>query len=143
MCVAVFSYNAWAARFPELAGSVSEQLADLLFSEANLLLDNTDCSPVQDCGQRLVLLNLIVAHLAATSPGAAGSSGLVGRVSSATEGSVSVSTDYGAVRNSQAYWVQTGYGAQFWQMMARYRTMHYRPARPRNFGPFYGGGYPR
>lgn len=123
MAVAVFDYGLWSARFPTLAVTVASSLAGALFSEATLLLDNTDTSLVVDPGQRLVMLNLIVAHLAAlTAPGA---SGAVGRVKHAQEGTVQTDLDYGIVKGDQAYWVQTAYGAQYWQITTPYRQMQY------------------
>lgn len=145
MAVAVFNYTQWAALFPELAGSVNQALADSFFTVAELLLDNTDCSPVQNVAARLTMLNYATAHLASLAgyPLAAGQTvptprELVGRVSSATEGSVSVSTDYGAMRENEAWWLQTQYGALFWQLTRSLRTMRYVPAPRRYFGPAYG-----
>lgn len=143
MAVAVFDYAQFSALFPELAnGGVTEPVASSLFGVAGLLLDNTDCSPVQDVAARLTMLNYVVAHLASLGgyplpPGGTipAPSGIVGRVSSATEGSVSVSSDYGAVRENEAWWLQSQYGATFWQLTRSLRTMRYVPARPRYFGP--------
>jgi hypothetical protein len=140
--IVTFSYPVWAQRFPELAGSVSGGLANAYFAEAQLFLANTLCSPVQDVGQRGLLLNLIVAHLAALNSGVNGqpSSPLVGRIASATEGSVSVSTDLQTPAGA-AYWAQTKYGLQFWQSTAALRTFRYAP-RPVFPGPGYGYGFP-
>ena len=131
MTIAVFSYTAWAARYPELAATVDECLAEELFAEAGIYLDNTDCSPVP-CDPttyqpRRALLGMVVAHLAAL--GAAGRSGIVGRVSNATQGSVSVTVEYNA-GNAAAWFLQTPYGANYWQATAAYRTMHYVPGPP-------------
>lgn len=125
MGVAVFNYSTWAARFPLLAADVNEALATSYFSEATIYLDNTDCSLVTDMGQRLVMLNLIVAHIATLNGATA--NGLVGRVSSASEGSVSVSVDFNARPGSEQWYAQTPYGAQYWAMTAQYRTMQYVP----------------
>ena len=143
MAVAVFDYTKWAAMFPYLAdpNGVNEALAGSFFDVAGLLLANDDCSPITDTDKRLVFLNYIVAHLArlAGYPVAAGGTaqpdGMVGRVSSATEGTVSVSTDYGAVRENQAWWLQTQEGATFWQLTRFLRTARYIAPPPRNFGP--------
>ena len=143
MAVAVFNYTSWAALFPILAnGGVTEEVALSFFDSATLLLNNGDCSPVQDVDKRLKLLNWVVAHLAALAgyplaPGATTPSppGMVGRVSRATEGTVSVESDYGTVGENQAWWIQTQYGATFWQMTRWLRTARYVPARPRYFGP--------
>lgn len=127
MAVAVFDYAAWNQRYPEL-GAVDEGRAALLFAEAGLYLDNTDCSPVQDVAMRLMLLNMIVAHLAvlggALEPGGA-PSGMVGRVSSASEGSVSVSVDSGLAPGTAAWFQQTNYGLSFWQATKRFRMARY------------------
>lgn len=143
MAVAVFDYAQFSALFPELVnGGVTETVASSLFGVAGLLLDNTDCSPVQDVAARLTMLNYAVAHLASLGgyPLPSGStipapSGIVGRVSSATEGSVSVSSDYGQVRENEAWWLQSQYGAIFWQLTRALRTMRYVAAPRRYFGP--------
>lgn len=143
MAVAAFDYGQFSALFPELAnGGVTEPVASLLFGVAGQLLDNTDCSPVQDVAARLTMLNYVVAHLASLggypiAPGASGPapSGIVGRVSSAREGDVSVSSQYAAMSGSEAFWSQTQYGAIYWNLTRAFRTMRYVPATPRYFGP--------
>lgn len=118
--------------YPAFATLADAVLNDC-FARATLILDNTEASPVQDVAQRGVLLNLLVAHMAALSYGEHGQapSGLVGRVNSATQGSVTVSTDYGTLATNQAWFVQTQYGAQYWQLIAPYRSMRW-VGRPRN-----------
>lgn len=144
MAVAVFDYAKWAAMFPYLAaptGGVTEQIASGFFTVAELLLANDDCSPITDTDKRVTFLNYIVAHLArlAGYPIAAGGSaapdGMVGRVSGATEGTVSISSDYGTVSQSAAWWLQTPEGATFWQMTKFLRSARYIAPPPRNFGP--------
>lgn len=127
--VATFDYALWAMSYPELASSVSEPFAKALFRRAGLFLNNTPSSIVTDVETRLDLLNLIVAHLASIGGAGqtGGASGLVGRVISATEGSVSVDVDAGPTSGSNAWWLQTAYGFQYWQATAQYRTMQYRP----------------
>lgn len=139
MAVAVFDYALWAARYPELAISVDASLAGAYFLEAGLYLDNSDCSPVVDVGTRLALLNMIVAHIARLNAtiGGQAPSGLVGRISSATQGSVSVSVDGGPMSDAGAWFQQTTYGAAFWRASAAYRTMHYVPGAQPDMEPFY------
>lgn len=143
MAVAVFDYTKWAALFPYLAGAggVTDPIASAFFGVAELLFNNTACSPITDPDKRLVYLNYAVAHLArlagypVASGGTAVPSDTVGRVSSATEGSVSVSFDYGSVSENQAWWVQSPEGATFWQLTRAMRTARYIAPPPRNFGP--------
>lgn len=136
MAVAVFDYAKWTAMFPYMA-AVPEAVADGFFTVAELLFANDDCSPIADTDKRLVFLNYIVAHLArlAGYPAGTGPDGMVGRVSSATEGTVSIDSDYGTVRESQAWWIQTPEGATFWQLTRFLRTARYIAPAPRYFGP--------
>lgn len=69
--------------------------------------------------------------------------GIVGRINSATEGDVSVSSEWSAPPNAnQAYFVQTKYGAQYWTMTAKYRTALFVPAPASAYNPLYGYGIP-
>ncbi|MEX5413405.1 DUF4054 domain-containing protein [Atlantibacter hermannii] len=139
MAIVVFAISAFRARYPEFA-SVSDDLLNAYFAEATVYLNNTDCSPVTDVDVRAVYLNMLVAHIAAMNSGVGGQapSGLVGRVASASEGSVSVSL--ADVPQSQASWwyLQTPYGAAYWQATAAYRTVRYVPgASPSNYPGHY------
>lgn len=131
MGVAVFDYAKWIARFPALVSDVPEPTAEEYFTEATVYLDNTDSSLVADVAQRLLLLNLLVAHIAilngAGPGGAAAAGGMVGRISNASEGSVSITADFKAQPGSEQWYAQTPPGAQYWAMTAQYRTMQYVP----------------
>ncbi|NSL91711.1 DUF4054 domain-containing protein [Acetobacter syzygii] len=128
MAVATFDYAAWSARYLDLAVNVPANLAALYFEEAQLYLDNTDRSLVCNIGQRTLLLYMLVAHIAylnlPTTSGGNGA-GVVGRVSSATRGSVSIGTDMGAQPGSAEWFLQTQYGAAFWQATLWLRTTRY------------------
>jgi hypothetical protein len=54
-----------------------------------------------------------------------GNSSLVGRISSASEGSVSIATDYNIGGNSAQWYNQTPYGAEYWALTVRYRSSLY------------------
>lgn len=143
MAAVIFDPAAFIARFPEFAAVPTPYLQALFDDAGGLYLDNTDCSPIQDVNKRARLLNLIVAHLCKLAPPAAatgvGGQELVGRISNATEGSVSVAAEYVTQSQSQAFWVQTPYGAQYWAATAFKRTLHHVAAPQRNMGvPFYG-----
>lgn len=134
MPVATLDYSVWSARYPALSDVVSETLAQSYWDEAGLFLDNTDASPVRDVRKRTILLGLIAAHLAQLGRSTAdGGSDVVGRISAASEGSVSLSADMGPATNSQAWWVQTKWGAEFWSATAFLRTARYVPGFPQRF----------
>lgn len=90
------------------------------------------------------LLNLLAAHIAQLlAPPANGGvpSGIVGRINTATEGSVSVGADLPGITASSAWFAQTTYGLMFWQATAPWRTFRYVPG-PQPFlnGPFQQNG---
>lgn len=125
MAVVTFDPATFKLRYPQFA-SVSDFLLGECFNEATLYLSNADTSPVQDVTRRAMLLNMLTAHIAflggALNPGNAANP--VGRVSSATEGSVSASLEYG-VPGTQAWFVQTQWGAAFWQATTSLRGFRY------------------
>lgn len=139
--VVVFDYTIWSTRYPELAMSVNQPLAQQYFYEATLLCDNTPCSPIRDLGQRGMLLGMVTSHIAALNAPLNGqpSSPLVGRINSATQGSVSVATQLDMAPGTAQYWAQTKYGLAFWTATAQYRTAHYVPGPVPRFNPY--GGY--
>lgn len=128
MSIVVFDTVAFVARYPEFS-TVTAPVLGAYFSEATMYLDNTDASRVSDLGQRTVLLNMLTAHIAAMNGSGVsgnGASGMVGRISTASEGSVSASADFVAATNgTQAWYYQTQYGTAYWAATARFRTMQY------------------
>jgi hypothetical protein len=67
--------------------------------------------------------------------------GVVGRISDASEGDVSVSAQWEAPPNAnQAYFTQTKYGADYWTMTAKYRTGLFIAAPPGAYNPLAGLG---
>lgn len=135
----VFDPTSFVQRFPAFAWLNYPVLNDY-FTEATMLIANDDTSLIQDLAQRKVILNLLVAHLAALNSGENGQapSGLIGRVSSASEGSISVSTDYTSNSELAQWFNQTRYGAELWILLARYRQFRY-VAPIRRTGRFRGG----
>lgn len=141
MAVVTFDPTLFVARYPEFS-TVSAPVLGLYFAEATMFLDNTDASRVSDIGQRAVLLNMLTAHVAALNGSGVngqGASGMVGRISSATEGSVSAAAEFVAAKNgTMAYFIQTSYGAAYWAATASYRTMQYQPGNsPSGFPGIY------
>ncbi len=226
----IVNYSAaeFLASYPEFTGinNATPQALANDFVGATFLLNNTCCSRVQDANQRMFLLYLLTAHIAAihqgindggvgspafsgvgsiattvltitqakqgalavgqtlydgpagtivpgtvivslgTGTGGIGTYnlnvsqtvvsealivpgvpniapplGIVGRINNASEGDVSVASEWQAPPNAnQAYFVQTKYGADYWTMTARYRTALFVPAPASAYDPLYGYG---
>jgi hypothetical protein len=136
-----FNYVLFQQTYPELAYLTQPQ-AQNYFNIATTIHRNDGGGPVNDAAQQLSLLNMLTAHVAAMfAPTASGgaASGLVGRISNAAEGSVSVAAAYSSnVGQQQAWFIQTKYGAMYWVATAPFRTMRYRPNR----NPGVVTGYP-
>ena len=143
MAAVSFSYPLWIARYPEFSG-VNPTLAAAYWSEAALYCDNTDCSPITDDsvgGQRNMLLNMLTAHIAQLNAALNGqaASPLVGRINSATEGSVTVQAENQYAPGTVQWFQQTKYGSAFWAATAQYRTMRYVPGPRRVMDPWRRG----
>jgi hypothetical protein len=167
-CVVQFDYHRWAIRFPEFDEylhpgtpgvvtppgwipppddnlfpnpmGVSPELAQELFYDATLFLDNSCHSPVCDAskgGERERLLFLLTAHLAylrgTPGIGGAGGAGNPGHLTSKSVGPVSVGYSLDGVTGNEAWFAQTSYGFTYWQATAQYRTFRYRA------GPWFRG----
>ena len=136
--VVAFDFDAWKARYPEVAG-VGGPAAAAYFAEATLYHANDGSGPVSDAGQQQLLLGMVTAHVAEMYRVEDGElkNPLVGRISDASQGSVSVTAEYAATMvASAAFWAQTRYGASYWQATAQYRTMRYRSRKRRSAWPF-------
>ncbi len=123
-----FDYAAWAAAFPMFSHLSVQQITGPVLTFAQQYCRNDGGGPVTDAGLQLQLLNLMVAHVAQILYGtnqAAGPSA-VGRLSSATEGSVSASFEF-PTSADQAWFAQTQWGAMYWQMIAPFRLGAYVP----------------
>lgn len=137
----VFNYPTWALRYPELSASVVEPQAQLYFNEAQLYCDNSVCSVVPNLSpiyERATLLNMVTAHIAALNASLNGepSSPLVGRINNATQGSVTAATEMQYPPGSAQWFMQSKYGAAFWQASTKYRSMRYAPGPPGAYNPF-------
>lgn len=128
MAIVVFDKCKFLDRYPEFIPTVAANAtsAENCFEEATLFLNNTNSSriPVET---RVLLLNMLTAHIMAINFGinGQGASSLVGRIASAGEGSVNVSTDMGPSTSQKAWYEQTKYGAAYWRASMAYRSATY------------------
>ena len=133
MPAVVFDPAAFKARYPEFA-AVADQTLAACFDEACLYLSNGDSSRVQNLARRATLLNMLTAHVAYIG-GLLSTDGMprpVGRVSQASEGSVSAAFEgVPPTPGSGAWFQQSQYGAAFWQATSSLRGMRYIPCPTR------------
>lgn len=123
MGIVVFDLAEFRELYPAIK-STDAQL-EMFFSVAESLLDNTKCSMVKDLKERKNLLYLLAAHIAMLNQNVESGSPVVGRASSASEGTVSISLDYGVMGNSERWYLQTPMGAMYWQLTKKYRSVIY------------------
>ena len=131
MAAVVFDPTAFKARYPEFA-AVPDATLTACFMEAGLYLSNADNSPVQNLTRRATLFNMLTAHVAYLG-GLLSADGMprpVGRVSQASEGSVSAAFE-GPPPGSAQWFQQSQYGASFWQATSSLRGMRYIPCPTR------------
>lgn len=132
MAVVVFDPADFKVAFPEFATVPDARLTALFNIIGYTIIDNTDASIIIDLNQRASLMYLLLAHMltlygwvsasGTVTPG----TGTVGRVASATEGSVSTSLEYKAAASAgEAWYNQTPYGAMYWVMTAQFRSFRY------------------
>ena len=151
-----FDFPTWVGMYPEFAACSSQQ-GQGWFNRASVLCDNSACNPASCTpGMLSTLLYLLTSHIAWLNaprdangnPAATGApaSPIVGRINTASEGSVSVGADMGdanAGSPSQAWYMQTKYGAEYWADTAGFRTARYVAQPTFVPGPVYPGIYPR
>lgn len=132
MAVIAFVPADFKAAYPEFTATPDARTVSMFTIAAQSILDNTTGAPVMDENYRIQLFFMLVAHmLVIFGPGAAGSAGTInappGRLSSATEGTVSTSFEYLIPQGSAmaAWFNQTKYGAMFWMATAQFRSAKY------------------
>ncbi|WP_440863085.1 DUF4054 domain-containing protein [Symbiopectobacterium purcellii] len=129
MAIVVLDISKFRDMFPEFS-NVTEAQLPFLFDQATDHLNNSEYSLVEDPVKRERLLYLLMGHLAYVRYGddnGNGGSGMVGRLSSASEGSVSVSSDAGQIEFRYMWYTQSPYGMDYWQATKVYRMANYYP----------------
>jgi hypothetical protein len=139
-----YDFPTWVGMFPEFE-NVSPLMGQAYFNIATAtIIANNVSNPAACDGNLPTLIYLATSHVAwlmspkdgtglpTSDPSRAPASQLVGRISSAAEGSVNVQTEYpldGTSSAQEKYLAQTKYGVALWAAMAPYRTARYA-ARP-------------
>ena len=152
--VVTFDPAAWKAQYT-LFANVTDAQAQGWFDDATLIFANNTQNPAWSACVLKPLLYLLTAHIAFLEaprdgngvPAATGqpASPIVGRINSASEGSVSVGAEWsGKGGPTQDWYLQSTYGARFWASTAQFRTFQYA-AQPTvvipAIFPYVGGPY--
>lgn len=141
--VVTFNYTNWAALFPQFSNLIQDQVTGPILTLAEQYNRNDGGGPVNDPCVATQLLNLMVAHVAQLLFGSTTQplSPLVGRISDASEGSVSLGTEF-PTTPSNAWFLQTQFGAAWWQLSLPFRLGRYipkiTPQRQVVGGPWWG-----
>lgn len=115
MAVAVFDSAEFKEVYPQFSNT-ADTVCRFAFTEAELYLNNTDASPVKNEEKRKLLLYMLTCHILTLKERGGDT---VGQLSSASEGSVSVS--YSVPSTAGAEWFsQTQCGLTFWQAIKPY-----------------------
>lgn len=135
--VVTFVWADFVAEYPEFA-NISPPRAEVFFRRANNYFTNSALNPALCNGlaHMTSLMYMVTAHLAwlgspkdangFPSGSPAAPNNLVGRINSASEGSVSVGVELkGGGSPSEEFWTQTQYGFEFWAATGQYRTWIY------------------
>lgn len=152
-----YSFTDWTTAFSEFANCTAPQ-GQGWFNRASYICENSPRNPAACTPGFLAdLLYLLTSHIAwlnaprdaQGNPAATGvpASPIVGRINTATEGSVSVGADMGeanAAFPTASWYLSTKYGAEYLSATAGFRTARYVAEPTIVPGPVYPGyGYVR
>ena len=115
--VVIFDASEFLTLYPQFQNVFSEAQLTQFFNVACLLCDNTENSKIKDLAERKTLLYMLVCHIATLQQRG---TGMVGMLTSATEGSVSVGLQPYA--NNPNWYSQTQCGSMYWLATAKYRV---------------------
>lgn len=127
MAIVVFDIDTFRGFYPEFS-NVADAALPFIFQQAEFYLDNTEYSLVVDPAKRELLLYMLMSHICYIRYGnnkGAGGTGIVGRISSASEGSVSVGASLDGGEFIGAWYTQSPYGIDYWQATKVYRMGRY------------------
>ncbi len=122
MALVIFDPALFRQQRPQFANpdKYSDAFLQNCFDEATLICSNKESSlipynPDRQVYDRQILLYLLTCHIATLA-----TSGQVGSITSATEGSVSASF-YVEQKKGAAWFAQTQCGYSYWQMVQKYK----------------------
>ena len=123
-----FNYADWAAAFPEFGNIAEATIIGPVLAIATQYCRIDGGSPIAAESTLTQALNLMVAHVAQIMYGSTIQplSPLVGHITDATEGSVSVSVEFPTTPEN-AWFMQTRYGSMYWQLVLPFRLGRYVP----------------
>ncbi len=134
-----FVYSDWVAAYPQFSNVAQATITGPVLTIAEQYCRNDGGGPVCDATLQTQLLWLMVAHVAQLMYGSTTQplSQAVGRVASAGQGSVNVALEWPTTA-SNAFFLQTQYGAMWWQMTSPFRLGIYGARNTPSVNPWAG-----
>ena len=115
--VVIFNATEFLALYPQFNNVFTPEQLQQFFNVACMICNNTNNSKVTDLTERKTLLYMLVCHIATLMQRG---TGMVGIISSATEGKVSVGLQN--IINNPNWYNQTQCGSMYWLATAKYRV---------------------
>ena len=140
-----FDPNAWAAAYPQFSNLTSATITGVVLPLATVYCRNDGGGPICDINMQTQALWLMVAHVAQILFGSTtqNASPLVGRVTNASEGSVSVASDWPKSDSVTDAWLsQTPYGVAFLALINAVTLGFYAAKQTPLNRPYIYGGLP-
>lgn len=133
MAIVVLDIPYFKNVFPQFA-TASDESIEMWWQIVENIIDNTLASRIaykpESTPQVITRKTILYTTLCHVGTLNNGEGSPVGRVSSAGEGSISASLDYGDNSKNSAWWIQSQCGATAWQLLKPFRTG----------GLYFGGG---
>ncbi|RKS87327.1 uncharacterized protein DUF4054 [Orbus hercynius] len=109
----------------------NDTMLEFSFSKAETYVNNTKCGYVKNLTTRKIMLYMLTAHIVTLQAQAINGEWYAGVMSSATEGSVSISMATHNITPRNAWYLKTPFGAEYWEMTSKYRTFNYQSVQSR------------
>lgn len=133
MSVVTFDIDEFRMIYPsfEDATKFTDTMLKGCFNRAEMYVNNTSCSVINNVTTRKIMLYMLTAHITTLTIQSTNGDWYAGVISSATEGSTSIGLVTPNVTKRNAWYMKTPFGQEYWEMTAKYRTFQYTHSNSR------------
>lgn len=127
MAIVTFESQEFRDIYPSFSDSEKFKDDMLLngFNRAEMYVSNTESGFVSNLTTRKIMLYMLTAHILTLSVQALNGDWYAGIISSASEGSASISLATPNITARNAWYMKTPFGQEYWEMTSKYRTFQY------------------